>query len=295
MSVAGYEKVKTKVIEGKKKCIYKKHKGTKLYVKGFGKMRSVESYIKLCKKSAAAKAAKASKPVKSKKTRSKTTRKYGGFLQEFFSNMENMETGKEKKSDKSSAVVNQHSTTATTATAPPTMSPATPPPAGEGFSDMSVKTGGSNCNRGGKNRNRQGGNNSNSRQGGNGMINDFSKMLSMGGYRGGQAYDQFQNQVNDQFQNQVQDQFQNQAHDQFQNQTQDGGRRRKRNKVPKSMLDKLMMAANFGKRSAKKGKKLRRKGGNVLVDNAANALGQSIDSLGGLIGGKNGGSSQFNY
>ena len=293
MSVAGYEKVKTKVIEGKKKCIYKKHKGTKLYVKGFGKMRSVESYVKLCKKSAAAKAAKASKPVKSKKTRSKTTRKYGGFLQEFFSNMENMETGKEKKSDKSSAVVNQHSTTTTTATAPPAMSPATPPaappatppPGGERFSDMSgAVTGGSNCNRGGKKSNsRQGGNNNNrqggnnNRQGGNGMTDTLSKLLSTGGYRGGQAQDQFQN------------------HDQFQNQTQDGGRRRKRNKVPKSMLDKLMMAANFGKRSAKKGKKLHRKGGNSTIANATNAVGQSIDSLGGLIGGKNGGSSQFNY
>jgi len=84
MSVAGYEKVKTKVIEGKKKCIYKKHKGTKLYVKGFGKMRSVESYIKLCKKAAAS---KASKPNKAKKTRSKSAKKYGGFLQEFFANM----------------------------------------------------------------------------------------------------------------------------------------------------------------------------------------------------------------
>ena len=49
MGVAGYDKVKTRVIEGKKKCIYKKPKGNKEYVKGFGKMRSVESYIKLCK------------------------------------------------------------------------------------------------------------------------------------------------------------------------------------------------------------------------------------------------------
>ena len=43
-----------------------------------------------------------------------------------------------------------------------------------------------------------------------------------------------------------------------------GGRRRKRNKVPKSMLDKLMMAATFRKRSVKKGKKYHRKGGNLL-------------------------------
>jgi hypothetical protein len=168
------------------------------------------------------------------------------------------------------------------------MSPATPP-AGEKFSDMSVTTGGSNCNRGGKK--------SNSNRGGNGMINDFSKMLSMGGYRGGEAHDQFQNQVNDQFQNQTQDQFQNQTQDQFQNHDQDGGRRRKRNKVPKSMLDKLMMAANFGKRSAKKGKKLHRKGGNALAE-SANVLGAFTDSM--IKGGKksvkrNGGSSQFNY
>jgi len=279
MSVAGYEKVKTKVIEGKKKCLYRKPNGTKLYVKGFKKMRSVESYIKLCKKSAAAKAAKASKPVKSvksKKPRSKTTRKYGGFLQEFFSNMENMENDKEptKKSDKSSAVVNQHSTS----TPPPAMSPATPPAGG----NMSVKTGGSNCNRQGGNNN----NNNNNKQGGNGMMKDFSNMLSMGGYRGGQAHDEFQNQVQDQFQNHVQDQFQDQS--------QDGGRRRKRNKAPKSMLDKLMMAANFGKRSAKKGKKLRRKGGNSVIADATNAFGQSINNL-ALMGGKNGGSSQFNY
>ena len=58
MGVAGYDKVKTRVIEGKKKCIYKKPKGNKEYVKGFGKMRSVESYIKLCKKKAASKVSK---------------------------------------------------------------------------------------------------------------------------------------------------------------------------------------------------------------------------------------------
>ena len=98
MSVAGYEKVKTKVIEGKKKCIYKKHKGTKLYVKGFGKMRSVESYVKLCKKAAA----KSAKPAaKSKKVRSKSTRKYGGFLQEFFANIDDFSNKPgEKKENK---------------------------------------------------------------------------------------------------------------------------------------------------------------------------------------------------
>lgn len=88
MGVAGYDKVKTRVIEGKKKCIYKKPKGNKEYVKGFGKMRSVESYIKLCKKKAASKVSKSkpkSKPksTKSKKMRSRSARRYGGFL-EFF-------------------------------------------------------------------------------------------------------------------------------------------------------------------------------------------------------------------
>ena len=105
MSVAGYEKVKTKVIEGKKKCIYKKHKGTKLYVKGFGKMRSVESYVKLCKK-AAAKSAKPS--AKSKKVRSKSTRKYGGFLQEFFANINTENNNKLSVNSKEVAKNHQH-------------------------------------------------------------------------------------------------------------------------------------------------------------------------------------------
>ena len=168
MSVAGYEKVKTKVIEGKKKCIYKKHKGTKLYVKGFGKMRSVESYVKLCKKSAAAKAAKASKPMKAKKARSKTARKYGGFLQEFFTNLEQMDTeGKDptkKSANKSStsaasaaangeAAVKQHFNNAMPTPASPASpaTPATPPVA-----MMSQKMGGgsssSSCSRQGGNR-----------------------------------------------------------------------------------------------------------------------------------------------
>ena len=65
-------------------------------------MRSVESYIKLCKK-AAAKSAKSAKPMKTKKTRSKTTRKYGGFLQEFFTNLEQMDTEEGKDPTKKSA------------------------------------------------------------------------------------------------------------------------------------------------------------------------------------------------
>lgn len=245
MSVAGYEKVKTKVIEGKKKCIYKKYKGTKLYVKGFGKMRSVESYIKLCKK-AAAKSAKSAKPMKAKKARSKTARKYGGFIQEFFSDMEKMETGPngtKKSAGKSSTLDVANGDPASPATPPPNP-PATPPTA-----EMPPKVGGSSC----------------SRKGGNPMMFDLSKMLSAtGGYRGGQSLDQFNNQSYDQFQNQMHDKFQ--SLDQFKDISQDGGRRRKRNKGAKSMLDKLMMAANFRKRSAKKGKKPRRKGGSSQLD-----------------------------
>lgn len=274
MSVAGYEKVKTKVIEGKKKCIYKKHKGTKLYVKGFGKMRSVESYVKLCKKSAAAKAAKASKPMKAKKARSKSTRKYGGFLQEFFSNMDGDNFANEEKKKGADKFTTSSMMPSETATKPAahSASPASQdtfaaPPS----SHSPAKTGGSNCSR-------QGG-----YRGGNGMMTDLSQGLSAftGGYRGGNVVDQFQADSSEQFQDK-----------------QDGGRRRKRNKAAKSMLDKLMMAATFRKRSAKKGKKLRRKGGNLVA--------QATDAFGNLIGGKRkgkkgkgkgkkGGSSQTDY
>jgi len=295
MSVAGYEKVKTKVIEGKKKCIYKKYKGTKLYVKGFGKMRSVESYIKLCKKSAAAKAAKASKPTKAKKARSKSTKKYGGFLQELFSNMDGdnfaNDDDKKKGADKftTSSMMTvaadtkpaAHSASQATHAAHASKDTFATPPS----SHPPAKTGGSNCSR-------QGG-----YRGGNGMMTGLSQDLSQGlsaftgagGYRGGNVVDQFQDDVSEQFQ----DQSQSQA----------GGRRRKRNRAAKSMLDKLMMAATFRKRSAKKGKKLHRKGGNLVA--------QATDAFGNLIGGKrkakkdkgngkngngkNGGSSQTDY
>ena len=287
MSVAGYEKVKTKVIEGKKKCIYKKYKGTKLYVKGFGKMRSVESYIKLCKK-AAAKSGKSAKPMKTKKTRSKTMRKYGGFLQEFFTNLEQMDTEDKDPTKKST---NKSSTSAASAAAngeaavkqhfnnamPTPASPATPPR----VEMMSQKMGGSSsCSR-------QGGNRGGYRGGNTGLGQLFNAFGASGGYRGGQSLDQFQDQ--DDFNNQT-DQFQDKDQDQT------GGRRRKRRKTPKSMLDKLMMAANFGKRSAKKGKKLRRKGGNALAD-SANVLGAFTDSLtkGGKKKKRNGGFSQFDY
>ena len=273
MSVAGYEKVKTKVIEGKKKCIYKKYKGTKLYVKGFGKMRSVESYIKLCKKSAAAKATKASKPTKAKKARSKSTKKYGGFLQELFSTMDGDNfANKDKEKDAADTKPAAHSASQAAHATKDTFAapPSSHPPA---------KTGGSNCSR-------QGG-----YRGGNGMMTDLSQGLSAftgaGGYRGGNVVDQFQNDVSEQFQDQ--------------SQSQDGGRRRKRNKAAKSMLDKLMMAATFRKRSAKKGKKLRRIGGN-LVDNTTIAFGDLIGGKrkgkkgnGKKGNGKNGGSSQTDY
>ena len=291
MSVAGYEKVKTKVIEGKKKCIYKKYKGTKLYVKGFGKMRSVESYIKLCKK-AAAKSAKSAKPMKTKKTRSKTTRKYGGFLQEFFTNLEQMDTeeGKDptkKSANKTSAAVKQHFNNAIPTPASPAPPAPPAPPATPHVEMMSQKMGGSSS--GSSSCSRQGGNRGGYRGGNSGLGQLFNAFGASGGYRGGQSLDQFQDQ--DKFSNQT-DQFQDQDQDQT------GGRRRKRRKAPKSMLDKLMMAANFGKRSAKKGKKLRRKGGNALAD-SANVLGAFTDSL--TKGGKkkkakrNGGSSQFDY
>ncbi len=216
MSVAGYEKVKTKVIEGKKKCIYKKHKGTKLYVKGFGKMRSVESYVKLCKKAAAS---KASKPNKAKKTRSKSAKKYGGFLQEFFANM-GEEAFSEKAEKNKDKLPTQPVNSMDVPKSHQEASPSTPPSKTEGFNAHDQKIGGSSCSK-------------------------------KGGYRGGNnAMDYFQvHKDGEQFQNEP---------------DQTGGRRRKRNKVPKSMLDKLMMAATFRKRSVKKGKKYHRKGGNLL-------------------------------
>jgi hypothetical protein len=82
MGVVGYDKVATKVIEGKSKCIYKKPKGTKEYVMGFGKIRTVESYVKLCRKKAAK--SKMAKPKMAKKMRSKSAKRYGGFLEQFF-------------------------------------------------------------------------------------------------------------------------------------------------------------------------------------------------------------------
>lgn len=291
MSVAGYEKVKTKVIEGKKKCIYKKHKGTKLYVKGFGKMRSVESYVKLCKKAAAS---KASKPKKSKKTRSKSAKKYGGFLQEFFANMgeEGFSEKAEKNKDKfSTQPVNSIDVPKSHQEASPSPPPPpTPPSKTEGFNAHDQKIGGSSC----------------SKKGGDGVkVAGTLKMVRNKnyGYNYYRLYDEYKEE-----QLEVDTNNPRTATNQYfywkdpngntplyksehpldgailywvnppASEEQDGGRRRKRNKVPKSMLDKLMMAATFRKRSVKKGKKYHRKGGNLFSNM-------------GLMGGQ----SQTNY
>jgi hypothetical protein len=222
MGVAGYEKVKTKVIEGKKKCIYRKPNGTKLYVKGFKKMRSIESYIKLCKKAAA----KSAKPAKAaKKTRSKSTKKYGGFLQEFFANMENEGFADEKKKEHDKLSSMPLDSSAPKHSASPATTPMQPP-----------------ATTGGKRKNAKNG----KKRGGNEMMKVMEDLTSTvqnsfaGGYRGGQEH-----------------------YEQFQESQQDGGKRRKKYRAPKSMLDKLMMAT-LKKRSTKIGKKSRRKGGNIL-------------------------------
>lgn len=80
MGVEGYDKVYTKVIEGKPKRVYKKPNGTKHYVLGFGKMRTIENYVKLCRKKAVEKAAKSKKVTKKPSTR----KRYGGFFEELF-------------------------------------------------------------------------------------------------------------------------------------------------------------------------------------------------------------------
>jgi hypothetical protein len=84
MGVEGYDKVYTKVIEGKPKCVYKRPNGTKHYVLGFGKMRTIENYVKLCRKKAVEKAAKSKKVTKKPSTR----KRYGGFFEELFTDNE---------------------------------------------------------------------------------------------------------------------------------------------------------------------------------------------------------------
>ena len=84
MGIDGYDKVYTKVIEGKPKCVYKRPNGTKHYVLGFGKMRTIENYVKLCRKKAVEKAAKSKKVTKKPSTR----KRYGGFFEELFTDNE---------------------------------------------------------------------------------------------------------------------------------------------------------------------------------------------------------------
>ena len=150
MGVAGYDKVKTRVIEGKKKCIYKKPKGNKEYVKGFGKMRSVESYIKLCKKKAASKVSKSkpkSKPksTKSKKMRSRSARRYGGFLEFFTEGPDGPPEGHPKQSKTGP------STPGPGSVPPAKFTNMAPPPSLQAFTDKPPHqlTGGSSCGRGG--------------------------------------------------------------------------------------------------------------------------------------------------
>jgi len=149
MGVAGYDIVKTKVIEGKKKCIYKKPKGTKEYVNGFGKMRSVESYIKLCKKAMASKVSKP-KSTKSKKMRSRTARRYGGFL-EFFADAESStqhHKGKDvREGEQQESYQHPPPSMSKFTDMPPLKMPV--PPNMEKLSQNEQKTGGSSCGRGG--------------------------------------------------------------------------------------------------------------------------------------------------
>ena len=122
MGVDGYDKVYTKVIEGKPKCVYKKHNGTKHYVLGFGKMRTIENYVKLCRKKAAEKVAKSKKVTKKPSTR----KRYGGFFEELFTDsaVETMENEKEEKYSS--------------------------PPGAEMFNPGSMTKGGNRCNSGGQ-------------------------------------------------------------------------------------------------------------------------------------------------
>jgi len=123
MGVEGYDKVYTKVIEGKPKCVYKRPNGTKHYVLGFGKMRTIENYVKLCRKKAVEKAAKSKKVTKKPSTR----KRYGGFFEELFTG-----DGEFTRNDDSF-----------TPHAPPAP-PAPAPPA------QNTTKGGNSCNRGGQ-------------------------------------------------------------------------------------------------------------------------------------------------
>ena len=128
MGVEGYDKVYTKVIEGKPKCVYKRPNGTKHYVLGFGKMRTIENYVKLCRKKAVEKAAKSKKVTKKPSTR----KRYGGFFEELFTDNEDFTKNGEPPKKESFNEKNVN---------------------GEGFADLPgvQKTmGGNSCNRGGQ-------------------------------------------------------------------------------------------------------------------------------------------------
>ena len=137
MGIDGYDKVYTKVIEGKPKRVYKKPNGTKHYVLGFGKMRTIENYVKLCRKKAAEKVAKSKKVTKKPSTR----KRYGGFFEEFFTGNANkeftldsaVETMKNEKEEKYTSPTNA-----------------------EMFNPGSMTTkGGNSCNRGGQQQQHQ--------------------------------------------------------------------------------------------------------------------------------------------
>lgn len=133
MGVEGYDKVYTKVIEGKPKRVYKRPNGTKHYVLGFGKMRTIENYVKLCRKKAVEKAAKSKKVTKKPSTR----KRYGGFFEELFTDNEDFTKNGEPPKKESFNEKNVN---------------------GEGFADLPgvQKTmGGNSCNRGGQQKQQQ--------------------------------------------------------------------------------------------------------------------------------------------
>jgi len=130
MGVEGYDKVYTKVIEGKPKCVYKRPNGTKHYVLGFGKMRTIENYVKLCRKKAVEKAAKSKKVTKKPSTR----KRYGGFFEELFTG-----NGEITRYDDSF-----------TPPAPPDPHAPPAPPAPHDPPAQNTTKGGNSCNRGGQ-------------------------------------------------------------------------------------------------------------------------------------------------
>ena len=126
MGIDGYDKVYTKVIEGKPKCVYKRPNGTKHYVLGFGKMRTIENYVKLCRKKAVEKAAKSKKVTKKPSTR----KRYGGFFEELFTGKVDEDKFTNEKYENGEGF-------------------ADPPPVTIDMSAPKTTNGGNRCNRGG--------------------------------------------------------------------------------------------------------------------------------------------------